>query len=61
MEREVTVQNSTFIVENFASEDAVETLDDLLRRVITKNADQELKNRLPSDASGDGIPNTETT
>ncbi len=43
MTREVIIENATFIVNSYSSEDATETLDELLERVIMKNAEQEFK------------------
>ena len=43
MPREVIIDNTTFIVNSYSSADATETLDELLRRVIVKNAEQKLK------------------
>ena len=45
MPREVIIENTTFIINSFSSEDATENLDELLERVIVKNAEQELKKR----------------
>ena len=45
MPREVIIGDTTFIVNSYSREDATETLDEMLRRVIVKNAEQELKKR----------------
>ena len=42
--RKVIINGSTFIVNCFSREDAKETLEQLLKRVILKNAEKELKN-----------------
>jgi hypothetical protein len=44
MSREVVIQGSTFIVNSFSREGATEKLEELLKRVIVKNAEKELKN-----------------
>jgi len=43
MPREVIVDHTTFIVNSFSAEDATEKLEDILERVIIKNAEQEFK------------------
>jgi hypothetical protein len=43
MQREVIVDNTTFIVNSFSAEGATEKLEDILERVIIKNAEQEFK------------------
>lgn len=43
MPREVIIENTTFIVNSFSSADATENLEELLERVIVKNAEQEFK------------------
>lgn len=50
MPREVIIDNTTFIVNSFSRADATETLDELLRRVIVKNAEQKLKKRPFTDS-----------
>lgn len=45
MPREVTIGDSTFIVNNYSSSSAKETLAELLSRVIVKNAEIELKTK----------------
>ena len=50
MPREVTIENTTFIVNSYSNKDAAETVEDILRRVIVKNAEQEFKKR-PSNNS----------
>ena len=43
MPREVVIDNSTFIINSFSRPDATETVEDILKRVIVKNAEAELK------------------
>jgi len=43
MEREVKVGNTTFIIRSFSSESAKDTLEELLKKVIVKNAEKEFK------------------
>ena len=45
MPREVIIENTTFIVNSYSSVDATETVEELLKRVIVKNAEIELKKR----------------
>ncbi len=45
MEHEVKIDGTTFTVRCFQSQTARETLDQLLKRVILKNAEKELKKR----------------
>ena len=43
MPREVIIENSTFIINSYSSEDATETIYDILKRVIVNNAEMEFK------------------
>lgn len=43
MPREVIIENTTFIVNSFSREGATENLEELLERVIVKNAELEFK------------------
>ena len=43
MPREVIIENTTFIVHSYSSEDASETLEEIIERVIVKNAEHEFK------------------
>jgi len=52
MEREVIVANTTFIVNSYSGEDATETLEEILSRVIIKNAEYEFKKQ-PFIVNGD--------
>ena len=45
VQREVKIQNTTFIVNRYSSKDATETLEELLKRVIVQNAEREFKKR----------------
>lgn len=45
MAREVIIGGTTFIVNSFSSEDATETAEEILRRVIVKNAESEFHNQ----------------
>jgi hypothetical protein len=45
MPREVIIEGTTFIVNSFSSEDAKESAEDILRRVIIKNAETEFINK----------------
>lgn len=45
MAHEVTIGDSTFIVNNYSSSSAKETLAELLSHFIVKNAELELKNK----------------
>ena len=46
MVREVTVGNTTFIVNSFSRKNATETVAQMLKRVIVQNAEKEFKNGL---------------
>jgi hypothetical protein len=54
---EVLIANTTFIVNGFQSEDATETVDEILTRLIIKNAEQEFKKHpsIPADESAEMI------
>ncbi|MDR2711666.1 MAG: transposon-encoded TnpW family protein [Clostridiales bacterium] len=39
MEREVIIGNTTVIVNSYSSKDATETMEEILKRVIIKNAE----------------------
>jgi hypothetical protein len=54
MQKEIKIQNTTFIVNRYSSKDATETLDELLKRIIIQNAEQEFK-RMPLSVVSDGI------
>lgn len=45
MKREIIVRDGTFIINSFYSETSKETAEELLRRVIVKNAEIEAKKR----------------
>jgi len=45
MPREVIIKNTVFVVNSYSCEDAIETVDDILKRVIIKNAEVEFKKR----------------
>ena len=44
MAREVQVGNTTFIVHSFSRGGATETVEQILKRVITQNAEKEFRN-----------------
>ena len=44
MSREVTIGNTTFIVNTLSRNGATETIEQLLKRVIVQNAEKELRN-----------------
>ena len=44
MAREVKIGKTLFIVNSFSSENAKETAEQMLKRIITKNAEREFKN-----------------
>ena len=43
MPREVIIENTTFLVYNYSKEGATETVEEILERVIIKDAEQEFK------------------
>ena len=45
MPREVIIENTTFIINSYSGENVTETLEDILERVIVKNAEHEFKKR----------------
>ena len=45
MEREVIIGNATFIVNSYSSRDATESVEEILKRVILKNAEAAFKSR----------------
>ncbi|GHV39528.1 hypothetical protein FACS189490_03270 [Clostridia bacterium] len=51
MAHEIKIDGTTFTVNCYARSDARETLEQLLKRVIIKNAEKELKKRVSTDGS----------
>lgn len=51
MTHEVKIDNTTFTVNCFSAEGARETLEQLLKRVVLKNAESELKKGKTTDYS----------
>ncbi len=52
MTREVIIGKTRFIVNSFSSENAKETLDEMLKRNILSNAEREFKNPATIGKSG---------
>lgn len=59
MKRKIIVGDATFIINSFYSETAKETAEELLRRVIVKNAEMEAKKHPvpPEEKSSNSQPN----
>jgi len=60
MAREVLVGNTTFVVHSFSREGASETVEQILKRVITQNAEKEFRNGSLSNKS-ESIYNRKTS